>query len=498
MVAEYNNEPDFNAALGVGESVSSMAQHDDDDIVVSVYRLEGNTFVPVWKIESDPMQPTEEPTCSFEQVVLESIAELRNAPPTCSESATNEGVFDSRGEIRLRKNEPEPTPLQLRYNEQVRENRTQNWLVNAMSKMVAWTWLPGRNRRTCPGIVDLRDARLLTMDRFPSKPRAIGDRCALTLYRVTVDPSAKALYGGPGNIEMFKDFMLRPHYRAGGIALNSENEEIFRQALALDLAMEQVAKGKIESTETFDPPTILLGFPKNYQPTPEWKGPMQEAVLRTLHPAAPTLQCLRSPGGRVISVTEKDGFRVLEVERFGNVVKLRMPIWTLLTSHVRSGAVVDEGTPLAELPRAVYGRVKDVTSRYSFRSLEWLEDRILDENTEFVSVEESVFDKLTGQRTRQIATWRCLPLFFVAGQVYRSERSFLNLRRHLGRKTHSLDIQGGDVLDIDQHQARIDVRTLDHTPRFSDCKFGDKTWECDLMTTPDDAPWKSKISLRGV
>jgi hypothetical protein len=318
------------------------------------------------------------------------------------------------------------------------------------------------------------------------------------LYRVTIDRPALVRYGGANNVEMFKDFMIRPHYRAGGLALDSRNEEIFRQALALDQAMEMVGRGKIQPSEGFDPPPVLLGFAHGYTPDPEWRGPMQEAVLRTFNPDTPPLRCLRSPGGKIMSIADRDGFRIIHIEREGNTTLLKMPPWAILDSKTVPGALAPEGQLLADLPRAVYSRVKEVTGRYPFRSLEWLEHRILDEYTETISVEENVFNKETKQRSATTTTWRCIPLFLVSGQIGRAHRFFLDFRRHLGRQMYTFDTCERDIFSLDDKQTRVDVCRFAHPPCTTDLQFGDGvTWMADLMALPANSAWDSRLYLRG-
>jgi hypothetical protein len=441
-------------------------------------------------------------------VLNEAIQELNtDAPPKSEEFASEEDSSPERKRPRIRKGENvKPTALQHRYTRQVRNRKAANYtLVDQMSKLVAWTWLPGRDRATCPPIVDLRSPRLLTMDRFPDSEGAPCTRIGITMHRCNISRNNRVGYACADNIEMFKDFSLMPKFKAGGLALDSRNEEVFRTALELDYHMEMVAQGKVEPVNSFDPPQVLVGFPVHYLPTPEWKAPMQDAVRAVLQPDAPTLKCLLSPGGLVVDVVDtNDGFKAVNIESQGNLILVKMPNWAVLAQNVRKQAVVAKGQPLAELPRSTFNNMKEITGRYPFKSLEWLERRLLDEMTEMVTVEEEVFNKQTGQRTAQDMTWRCVPSQFVQTQMGRAVRFFMDFRRHLGRRIHKQDAFERDSWSENPNQARIDVMQFPTRPTVKDLQFADgpvekdATWVADLMSQGPDVPWAGRLGLRGV
>jgi hypothetical protein len=438
--------------------------------------------------------------------LLQGLVAILDAPP---ESTPEFGVYEeSRGprkRKRFRQGENvKPTPLQMRYFRQLRDRRQNRpELLEAMSRMVAWTWMPGKDRKACPPVVDLRDPRLVVMDRFPAE-NSLQTQIGLAMYRATIAKPGIVTYGSPGNLEMFKDFSIRPHFRAGGLCLDSRNEDVFRTGLALDQAMEQVALGKLDPVTTFDPPQCLFGFPQHYVPHPEWRGPMQDAVLRALRPDGALLRCLQSPGGTVVGVTEAPGgFRLVNVEKDGNLIQVKVPVFAILSDVARNGGNTQQGEPLADLPRGEFAGIKDVTARYPFRSLEWLEQRIMEELTETISVEEEVYDRQTKARTLAMTTWRCVPSQFVQTQMGRAVRFFLDMRQHLGRKGWTIDSFERDVYSENPHQVRIDVRVFDERPTVQDLQFTDsldlksRTWDASLLATPTDAAWASRIRNHG-
>lgn len=393
-----------------------------------------------------------------------------------------------------------PTPLQVRYQRQIRTSRnSQPDLVKKMSNLVAWTWLPGRDRVQCPPIIDIRDARLLTIDRFPDEINGLPYRIALSMYRTRVSKYSRICHAGPNNLEMFKDFSFRPHYGAGGLCLDSRNEEVFRTALALDMVMELAVKGKANIVSSFDPPMVLYGFPSFYVPKPEWRAPMQQALVKALQPGAPVMHCFTSPGGLIIKITETaDGFRNISIEREGNLIQIRIPIWAPLNQGIQQGVVTSGGQPLADLPRDNYIYAREITSKYPLRGLEWLEQRIIEELSEFVTVEETILDKQNKQLKRVMNTWRCIPAPYVTFQGGSALRFFLDMRTHLGRDNYEIDATGKDTWKKEPHKVRIDVCTREnnYNLRF-DSKGGIVRWNADMMTQPVNAKWLDYCANRG-
>lgn len=442
---------------------------------------------------------------SIEAVMAEGLKELLDAPPQSNEFDNEEESAFWRKRHRRRKGENEkPTPLQLRYKRQLRDGRLQQpRLLEEMSKLVAWTWLPGKDRKDCPPVVEFRDPRLMVMDRFPCEPDGLATQIGLTMYRTSIPKSGITSYGGPQSVEMFKDFSIRPHFRAGGLCLDSRNEEVFRAALALDHAMELVARGKKAPVSTFDPPPVLFGFPRHIMPIPEWRQPMQEAVLGKLHPNSPVLRCLLSPGGVVVDVADMDEeFRSINIEKSGAMIHIKVPKWVILSETTRKGSLTTEGQPLGDLPRATASKIQEINARYKFPTMDWLERRILDELTEFLTISEEVYDKQTGGRVPSQTTWRCLPSQYVQHQAGRAVRFLIDFRKHLGRTSHSIDAFERDQWSENPHHVRVDVCKFDAQPVVQDLVFSDTngkhtTWHADLMTAPVEAAWASRIPMRG-
>jgi hypothetical protein len=444
---------------------------------------------------------------TIEDELIGGLQELLDAPPPTQTYFDAESDYEPRRKKRRRRTgeNAKPTALQIRYQRQLREARQNRPdLVDDMSKLVAWTWIPGRDRKDCPPIVDLRDPRLLVMDRLGPERGGRPSSVGLTMYRPNVTERGVAVYGAPGNVELYKDFSIRPHFRAGGLCLDSRNEEVFRAGLALDQAIELAARGKSELVETFAPPPVLFGFPLHIFPNPEWRAPMQEEVLRRLHPDTPVLRCLLSPGGRIKDIVDThDNFRMIHIEREGTLRQIKVPVWIQLHECVQVGHVVAEGQPLGDLPRGIFVNLKAVTSRYPFKTLDWLERRILDELTEEITLDELVFDKATKARVPRKTTWRCVPARYVQTQMSRAVRHLLDFRSHLGRKSHTIDSFECDVWKEEPNQVRVDVMRLDSLPTATDLKFGVEPgikgaeWFADLLAMPESAPWAPKVPQAG-
>lgn len=395
------------------------------------------------------------------------------------------------------------TPLQKRYIEQLDDSARQAILPD-MDRCVAWTWLPGKYRKDCPELIDLREPRLLVMDRYPDRVGQPCEHIALSLYAVSVDrsqPISQIVFGGPSNMQMFKDFSLQPYFHAGGLCLDSENEDVFRAALALDQAIELTARGKLAPVDTFTPPTILFGFPKHYVPVPDWQA-LQVVVRQRLHPSSPVMRCLLSPGAIVRDISIRNNIRSIKLEREGNTIQVNIPVGLPLAYATRLGNTVADGQPLADLPRKDYATIKEMEETVPFPLIEWLERRCLDELTELVTVEEEVIDRNTSQRKKRQTTWRCVPYPFAQNQGDRAVRFFLNMKNHLGRKIYSMDNQSRDTWTEDSTKARIDVIQLPAVPSYKDLRFSGErddsgAWYADFITQPRFAPWANKCSARG-
>lgn len=397
------------------------------------------------------------------------------------------------------------TALQRRYQRQLRYGQEfcNDW-GQELTKLVAWTWIPGKNRRECSPIVDLRDSRLLVMDRFPDESEINSPRIGLSMYRPSVQHNGRVVYAGPNNIELFKDFSIRPHFKAGGLALDSTNEEVFRTALTLEREIKLVAKGKVAPVDSFDPPQVLLGFPYHYLPMPEWRAPMQDVIRQLFHPDSNTLEYLLSPGGTIVDIFDmRNGYRTISFDKNGERLLIRIPTWLKVPEYVYPGAHVGERLPLADLPRKEYKHVNEVTAVFPFGTLEWIEKRILEERTELLEIEENVYDKRTGTHHRQMMMWRIIPAQFVQTQTNRSVRAYIDFRKHLGRVNYTIDALEYEVCKEDSNQVKVCVMQFPERPLIADCQFCDNidvqdaTWTADLMTMPVNAVWANRCALRG-
>ena len=251
---------------------------------------------------------------------IKGLQEILDNPVKITDPLDTDFVNGGDSHKRHERQFERPTPLQFRYDRQVRETRRiRPELINAMSNLVAWTWLPGQDRQVCPDFVSIRDPRLVTMDRFPDRPGAQPNHIGLSVYRISVTKRGCIQHGGSNNCEMFKDLFFRPHAGAGGVCLDSRNETILRAALTLDWAMECTARGWMPPCKTFDPPQVYHGFNHHYSPNPdEWRPAMQDAMRQVFHPDSPHLKCLLSPGGTITSINDVDGpFKAVTIERNG-------------------------------------------------------------------------------------------------------------------------------------------------------------------------------------
>jgi hypothetical protein len=440
----------------------------------------------------------EESGRTLEDFIGDGLQELLDAPPEpLTEIISKEQPQQKRRQRKRKGENIRPTPLQMRYQRQLRDYRTNNpELVDSLSKLVAWTWIPGKDRLECPPVVDFREPRLLVMDRSTLEEDGPSAKIGLTMYRTTITNQGVVVYADPDNVEMFKDFSIRPHFRAGGLCLDSRNEEVFRTALALDSTMECVARSKLDPITCFSPPPCLFGFPRHFIPHPEWRVPMQDAVLKALHPDSTTMRCLLSPGGLICDVIEhSNSFRTINMEQSGNLIQISLPNWVILNDNTKKGNTIQKDYPLADLPRGNFDRIKDVTQKYPFSGLDWLERRIMDELTEILSVEEEVYDKQTQQRKRMTTTWCCVPSRFVQTQMSRVVRFFLDFRKHLGRKIHTIDSFENDLWTVQQKQARIEVAQFNECPTVKDLQFDDSvddkngSFYADLLSTSAGGAW---------
>jgi hypothetical protein len=347
------------------------------------------------------------------------------------------------------------------------------------------------------------------MDRFPDRPNAVSAHIGVAVYRISVTKNGGIKHGGEANCEMFKDLFFRPHPGAGGLSLDSGNETILRAALTLDWAMECVARGWMSSVDSFSPPQVYFGFNPHYNPNPdEWRPAMQDAVRHAFHPDSLSLKYLLSPGGKIASITSVEGlFNDVNVQTDNGLSSVRIPTWCKLAEHTRCDNYVAEGVPLADLPRQVFNTSSEVGARFSHTTLRWLRKRILDQVTEMVTVEEGSIDRFTNQRSTQSVTWQCIPSQYVAGQVGRASRQFLDLRSHRGCGLPAVDFEQTKNCENHPLDPTVFVWEFDRRPTFRDVQFSDDpankgngSWSADLMALPIK-PWSqqaiAQTPLRG-
>lgn len=339
------------------------------------------------------------------------------------------------------------------YRLQIQEN-TDN--VDAMAKMLAYTWMGGNGDKMSP-LVRIEDARLLTLDRFSSQLGEVGDRIALVMYAPSVSSRGLISYACNENIQLTKDFSMRPRAYGQKLILDSAKTSVFSNALALDNAMRMVANGKLKPVPRFDPPPVLLGFPLNYKIEVEWNKDMCDEVMRVFRPDQPVLTCFKSPGGIVRCARDENGFRVYGLEQEGNLLYKYIPTWATKRYAINVGDVTAAGQVIGDIPRESFSTMREIRERYALKAIEWIEAAIVDEYTEHVTVNENHY---TGTVERQ---WNVIPLRFVKKQFLKSTRCFLDMHKHLGR-TYITDNGVETVKDV----PRIDVCVFDRYPTASD------------------------------
>ncbi len=393
------------------------------------------------------------------------------------------------------------SPLQKRYIRQVRSNPENDYEDYDLARFVAWTWLPGRDRISCPPFVPLRDARLLTMDRFPSEYDGPPNHIALTLFRPTLTQSGCVKYAGPYNTDIFKDFSVPPFHGAVGHILDATNTAVFEAALALDRSIRYASKGKMPTTGLFEPPDLMICFPFHYLPTVEWNcNAMQTAILKALHPSGKLLNYFVSPGGYVKDVLEpQDGFKVISILHNGKEINFTLPEWCPVASGVVHGRVMLEGEALADLPRMEL-TWREAVNKFSVPGLEWLASRILDEHMEILPFTEHVANR-EEQRIDQVEkVWRCIPSRFVKRQIRNSTRQYFDMRNHLGRVSYKPQ---EDDYTIDTEQSRIDIMEFSDRPLkenlefYGDADAAECSWSAELATVNTNVGWAYYLRHRG-
>lgn len=399
------------------------------------------------------------------------------------------------------------SPLEL-YDLQL-EAHNNAAIQERMSHCLAWTFLPGRDRKDCPDFVDMLDARLVTLDRFPGSYGGVCDHVGLSVYRISVGPSGAVKYGGPSNCDMFKDFSQQPSDRAIGLRLDANNPTILKTGLLLNWAVEQLTEQHQTGLEVTAPvpPPVYFGFRMDYIPNPEWHPSMEEAVRQTFHPSSPVLSYFKSPGGKIVNI-ERGGapFQTITIEKEGSQVRLELPIWVLLADVTKVGNIVDAGQPLADLPRQVFLSTKELLTSYEPATIWWLRRRVLCDVSRTISADRLVVNA-DGTRELEEVVYRCVPAQFVRRQSRRAERFFMDMSKEKHRNKYSLEY-GDSSADID-HPTKLYVRDFGHRPTYDDAKSFDRPdsngnigWIVDLMSLPERAAWYRNVlqrtAMRGI
>jgi hypothetical protein len=296
------------------------------------------------------------------------------------------------------------------------------------------------------------------------------------MYAPSVDSRGITYFARNENIQVLKDFSIRPRPRAVRLALDCSKTAIFDNALAIDSAMRAVAQGTAEPVDSFSPPEVMLAFPMTYKPRVEWCQAMCDAVIDVFQPDAPILGCLRSPGGILRGVKEQDGFRTYTFDTNGMTTYKSVPVWTTRRTTCNIGDVCEEGERLSDLPRVAYTKIGQIREMYALAAIQWIEQAILDDITECIQIEERGYDRDTNELMVSEKNWKVVPISFVRKQMGRSARCYLNMRDHTGR----LVVDGSNI-EFDHTLPRIDVCRFDNYPTREDFVFHAKdNWYADF------------------
>jgi len=393
--------------------------------------------------------------------------------------------------------------LQHIYDAQAEEHSSYSKeLLDKMSRHVAWTIIPGRDRQDCPDDVDLWDARLVTLDRFPGNDEDVPRHAALGVYHMSVARSGTIRYGGSSNCEMFKDLSYRPFPGGTGLCLDADNRTIFKLALALNWAIEQAALGRLKVDAVFSPPRVHFAFRDTYTIEAEWRPAMMDAIKTRLRPEGPPLRCFVTSGGKVSSVSQNGlGFIKLVIDGGAKSHTIEVPTWAKIVPGVEIGAELPEGALVADLPRGDFISIAEITKVYAPPALWWLQRRIIEDVTREIQADSVVVDRETNARELITLNYRCAPAELVRGQVGRADRYFLDMRGELA--SSALPLIYDDCSEEMALPTRVHVQAFPSRPSYDDAlffskpdKYGTIAWMADLMSLPENASWARNAYTR--
>lgn len=401
--------------------------------------------------------------------------------------------------------------LQARHDEQIGFNADNSYTsITDLSKYVAWTWIPGRDRKVCPPLVDLRDARLLVMDRFSDEPDALPTRIGLSMFRPYIEPSASVVHASPTSVLVFKDFSLRPFPRAKKLVLDAENVEAFETGLDLDRDIRLAAKNLIPTVDTFSPPEVLFAFAENYRPIASRNAAMLARIIEAFHPDSSPLSTFISPGMYVNSIGCNHGKTTVSYTTANGPSVLYLPDWLEVEECVRAGENIPKGVVFADLPRENFSTVeaREVFNSLSEYDLAWLEDCVLDHVTEFHHITEEyeplqAGHDLSAGHSRLSYRFRFVPAQYVPHQLDRVSRIYMDFRSHLGRNHPHCTDDSVMSYDVNEYQVAVNVMQFPNQPTIKACTFNQQAdgeaavWRANLLETSPDAPWSNIVDHRG-
>lgn len=179
-------------------------------------------------------------------------------------------------------------------------------------------------------------------------------------YKARLTEDGRIQVGGPDGAVCGYDVKYAPFEGAspGGVIIDARKRTTLRMALDLDGGVEVTAAGAVASSIRLELPRYYAGYPKGVHLDPEDTPAVRRAVLDAVRPSydGPVPACCRSKGGEVREVLRAPDDKRIYVAygETGGVDEL--PITAILRPFVRPGAVIEEGTVIADMvPRAVYG-----------------------------------------------------------------------------------------------------------------------------------------------
>ncbi len=403
------------------------------------------------------------------------------------------------------------TTLQARHDEQIGLNKGTSYIsVGDLAKHLAWTWIPGRDRKVCPPLVDLRDARLLVLDRFSVEPGALPSRIGLTMFKSYINPDASVVHASPQSVLKFNDLSLRPFSGARKLILDADNVEVFETGLDLDQAVRHATAGDLPLVDTFTPPEVLFAFPENYKPVASRNAAMLNKIRQSFHPDASPLQSFVSPGMYINSVSSTRGKTTVSYNTGREVKLMYLPDWLEVEGCVKQGETLPKGVVFADLPRNDFSEseMRDTLNSLSDYDRAWLEDCVLEDETEFHNIVEDHENRQPrldlAPRPRSLAyRFRCVPGKYVPEQMHMVRRIYLDFRPLLGRSQPIYEDGRLQYYDTNDHQVAINVMRFPEQPTIEECTFGlqadgePPVWSANLLETHNLAPWRDFVAYRG-